>query len=128
MGRRLADDEKVKILRAIFAEDIPHTDDSWTPPPKDEPPPEPPKVVIRGLGGPAAVVDAEELRVLVQETGVGYAAEVTAEEYGRLVYAAKMKGSPLLLPLLQARSSSPIFRFRNNDGRLWRPTNTGITT
>lgn len=121
MGRRHADDEKVEALRAIFAQDIPHTDDTWTPPPKDEPLPEPPKVTIRALGGPAVEVNAEDLAVLAQDAGGGFASDVSAEEYGRLVYTAKMKDSPLLVPLLQARAASPIYRLRTSDGRPWRP-------
>lgn len=130
MSKELADDAKVAALRAIFAENIPHTDDTWTPPLKDDPPPEPPKVVIKGLGGPAVEVDATDLAVLAQEAGGGFASDLSAEEFGRLVYAARKKDSPLLVPLLQARAPTPLYRFRNNDGRPWRPTTaeSGATT
>lgn len=127
MGRRRADDEKLEALRAIFAQDIPHTDDTWTPPPKDEPLPEPPKVIIRGLGGPAVEVDAANLQALAQDAGGGFASDVSAEEYGRLLYQAKLRGSPLLVPLLHARAATPIYRFMTTEGRPWRPTPASIT-
>lgn len=131
MARRRSDDARVALLREILAEDVPHTDETWTPPPKDEPPPEPLKVTIQGLGGPAIKVDAEDLVYLSQEAGVGLASDISAEDYGRLLYAAKMHGSPLLAPLLQARAATPIYRLRTAEGRPWRPapiTNESSTT
>jgi hypothetical protein len=129
VANRLTDDAKVEALRAIFAEDIPYTDDSWSPPREvEEPPALRPTVRITGLGGPTVEVDAEDLAVLAQDAGGGFASDVSAEEFGRLVYAARMTDSPLLVPLLQARAPTPIYRFRTGDGRAWRPTPSTITT
>lgn len=121
MGRRRADDPRVALLRDILSEHVPHTDETWTPPPKDEPPPEPLNVTIQGLGGPAIVVNTDDLTALAQEAGVVLASDLSAEAFGRLLYAAKQLGSPLLAPLLQARAVTPIYRLRTADGRPWRP-------
>jgi hypothetical protein len=121
--KTLARDAKVEVLRAIFAEDIPALPDDWRPPPEVEAlPVVRPTVRITGLGGSTVEVDAEDLAALAQDAGGGFASDVSAEEFGRLVYAAKMLGSPLLVPLLQARASTPLYRFRTNDGRPWRPS------
>ncbi len=66
-------------------------------------------------------MNAEDLAVLAQEAGVGLASDLTALDYGRLLNAAKQRGSPLLAPLLQARATTPIYRLRTPDGRVWRP-------
>jgi hypothetical protein len=119
----LADDAKVEALRAIFAEEVPHLPDDWTPPPEVEEPPAPrPTVRITGLGGPTVEVDAEDLAILAQDAGGGFASDVSAQEYGRLVYHAKMTDSRLLVPLLQARAPTPLYRFTTTNGRPWRPT------
>lgn len=128
MVKELAVDAKVEVLRAIFADDIPHHADDWRPPVEVEEPPAPrPTVRITGLGGPTIEVDAQDLAVLAQDAGGGFASDVSGEEFGRLVYAARKKDSPLLVPLLQARAPTPLYRFRNGDGRPWRPTTESIT-
>ncbi len=122
MVKRRNDDAKVEALRAIFAEDVPHLPDDWRPPPDvDEPPAPTPTVVIRGLGGPTVEVDAQDLAALAQEAGGGFASDVSQEEFGRLLYIARKTDSPLLVPLLQARAATPMYRFRTSEGRPWRP-------
>ncbi|MBD2388830.1 hypothetical protein H6G32_26140 [Cylindrospermum sp. FACHB-282] len=127
MARRRADDARVALLREILMEDVPHTDGTWTPPPKDDPPPEPLKVTIRALGGPAVEVSADDLIDLAREAAVELTSDITAETFGRLLYAAKTRGSPLLGPLLRARAATPLYRFRTPDGRVCRPTPESIT-
>ncbi len=122
MDRRRAEDEKVEALRAIFAQDIPHTDD-WTPPPRDDIEVEPPPTVtLSAVGGRSVVVDEADFLALLDAAGLAPTPDYTRSDLGRLLGQAK-QGHPLLSALLTVRSDlAPLYRVRTAAGRPWRPT------